>query len=71
MNINFNSFGFAESYDKTIFSMRQVLGASALGRLKGMGWGGRWEGDQDGETCKPMADPCQCMAKITIILQSN
>ena len=25
--------------------MRQVLGAGALGRPRGMGWGGRWEGD--------------------------
>ena len=24
--------------------MRQVLGADALGRPRGMGWGGRWEG---------------------------
>ena len=24
--------------------MRQVLRAGALGRLRGMGWGGRWEG---------------------------
>ena len=24
--------------------MRQVLGAGALGRLRGIGWGGRWEG---------------------------
>ena len=24
--------------------MRQVLGAGALGRPRGMGWGGRWEG---------------------------
>ena len=24
--------------------MRQVLGAGALGRLRRMGWGGRWEG---------------------------
>ena len=24
--------------------MRQVLGAGALGRPSGMGWGGRWEG---------------------------
>ena len=23
--------------------MRQVLGAGALGRPRGMGWGGRWE----------------------------
>ena len=44
MNINFNSFGFAESYDKTIFSMRQVLGPGALGRPRGIRWRGRWEG---------------------------
>ena len=25
--------------------MRQVFGAGALGRPRGMGWGGRWEGD--------------------------
>ena len=25
--------------------MRQVLGVGALGRPRGMGWGGRWEGD--------------------------
>ena len=24
--------------------MRQVLGAGTLGRPRGMGWGGRWEG---------------------------
>ena len=24
--------------------MRQVFGAGALGRPRGMGWGGRWEG---------------------------
>ena len=24
--------------------MRQVLGAGALGKPRGMGWGGRWEG---------------------------
>ena len=24
-----------------------------------------------GETCTPMADSCQCMAKTTTILQSN
>ena len=24
--------------------MRQVLGLGALGRPRGMGWGGRWEG---------------------------
>ena len=46
--------------------MKQVLGAGALGRPRGMGWGGR--GDQDGDTCKSMADSCQCMAKTTSIL---
>ena len=40
--------------------MRQVLRAGALGRPRGMGWGGRWEG---GSGCKSMADSCQCMAK--------
>ena len=45
--------------------MRQVLGAGALGRPRGMGWGGRWEG---GLGCKSMADSCQCMTKTTIIL---
>ena len=37
------------------------------------GWdaegGGR--GVQDGDTCTPMTDSCQCMAKTTTILQSN
>ena len=28
--------------------------------------GGSW--DRMGNTCTPMADSCQCMAKITIIL---
>ena len=29
--------------------LRQVLRAGALGRHRGMGWGGRREGDRDGE----------------------
>ena len=49
--------------------MRQVLRAGALGRLRGMGWwGGRQEGGSGWETCKSMADSCQCMAKTTTIL---
>ena len=49
--------------------MRQVLGAGALGRPSGMGWGGRQEGGIGmGNACKSMADSCQCMAKITTIL---
>ena len=35
----------------------------------GGGAGGRWEGDLgQGDTCTPMADLCQCMAKTTTIL---
>ena len=41
-------------------AMRQVLGAGALGRPRGMG-----------NICKSMADSCQCMAKTTTILYSN
>ena len=29
--------------------MRQVLGPGEMGKPSGSGWGGRWEGDQDGE----------------------
>ena len=34
------------------------------------GWDGEegGRGVQDGETCTPMADSCQCMAKTTTIL---
>ena len=50
-------------------NMGQVLGAGALGRPRGMGWGGRREGGSGlGNTCKSMADSCQCMAKTTTIL---
>ena len=42
----------------------RVLGAGALGWPRGTGWGGRcvW-GFRMGNTCTPMADSCQCMAK--------
>ena len=47
--------------------MRQVLGAGALGRPRGMGWGGRWVGGIGmGNMCKSMAD--SHMAKATTIL---
>ena len=48
-----------------------------------VGWGGRWDGEgggmgrevegafRMGDTCTPMADSCQCMAKPTTILESN
>ena len=49
--------------------MRQVFRAGALECPRGMGWGGRWErGFRMGNTCKYMADSCQCMAKMTTIL---
>ena len=36
---------------------------------RGIGWGGRWEwGSGQGDTCTPMADSCQLMAKTTTIL---
>ena len=46
--------------------MRQVLGPGALGKPKGNGWRGRWEGGSGwGNTCKPMAVSFQCMTKFT------
>ena len=46
--------------------MRQVLGPGALGRPRGIGWRGRWEGGIGmGNTCKPMAVSFQCMTKST------
>ena len=34
--------------------------------------GGRWKwGSGQGDTCTPVADSCQCVAKITTILESN
>ena len=47
--------------------MRQALGPGALGRPRGIGWRGRWEGVGMGNTCKPMAVSFQCMTKFTTI----
>ena len=48
--------------------MRQALGPGALGRPRGIGWRGRWEGGiRMGNTCKSMADSFQCMTKPTTI----
>ena len=47
--------------------MRQVLRAGALGRPRGMGREAVG-GIGMGNTCKSMADSCQCMAKTTTIL---
>ena len=43
--------------------LRQVL--RALGQPRGMGWDGMGSGIGMGNTCKSMADSCQCMAKTT------
>ena len=48
--------------------MRQALGPGALGKPRGSGWRGRWEGGIGmGNTCKPMAVSFQCMTKSTTI----
>ena len=43
--------------------MRQMLGAGAFGRPRGWDGEGGGRGDRMGNTCKSMADSCQCMAK--------
>ena len=46
-----------------------VLRPAALGRLRRIGWRGRWEqGIGMGNTCISKADSCQCMTKTTTIL---
>ena len=48
--------------------MRQALRAGALGRPRGMGVGRETGGGIGlGNTCKSMADSCQCMTKPTTI----
>ena len=50
--------------------MRQALGPGELGKPRGSGWRGRWEGEiRMGNTCKPMADSFQCMTKFTTNLK--
>ena len=50
-------------------ALSRALKAGALGKPRRMGGGGRWEGFQDGgDTCAPVGDSCQCMAKPTTIL---
>ena len=42
----------------------RALKDGALGQPRGMEWGGVWEEDLGwGDTCKSMADSCQCLAK--------
>ena len=50
-------------------SQTQLKRLSSSSSSRGMGWGGRWKGGfRMGDTCTPMADSCQCMAKTTTIL---
>ena len=52
-------------------SASSIHEAGALGQPRGMGWRGTWEvgaGFRMGDTCTPMVDSCQCMAKTTIML---
>ena len=51
--------------------MRQVLGPGALGRPRGVGWRGRWEGGLGWGTRKPMAVSFQCITKSTTIKNNN
>ena len=44
--------------------LSRSLEAGALGQPRGS-WEGVWEW---GDTCTPVADSCQCMAKTTTIL---
>jgi len=54
-----------QSHEKDLWSTQSL----ALGQPRGMGWGGRWErGLGWGDTCGPVADPCQCVAETTTIL---
>ena len=50
-------------------AISRALKAGALGQPRGMDWGGRWKGGSGwGDTCTPMADACQCIAKSITIL---
>jgi len=48
--------------------MKQGTQSWCTGTTLRDGMGGRWEGLPDGDTCTPMADACQCMAKTTTVL---
>ena len=49
-------------------SLLSLFFSAKLGRPRGMGWGGRWEGGSGWGTRTSMADSCQCMSKTTTIL---
>ena len=64
----YHSFLIHSSADEhQLGCMRQVLGAGALGRPEGSGREGGGRGFGMGNTCKSMADSCQCMTKTTTI----
>ena len=74
INVNYQLTCILSSV-KQIASPGWMHETSALGwctgmtQRDGMRWGGRWKGGfRMGNTCKSMADSCQCMAKTTIIL---
>ena len=48
--------------------MNKELDTGAPGQPRGMGWGGRWGGFRMVDTCTPVADSHQRMAKTTTIL---
>ena len=50
----------------------RMLGAGAQGWSREMIWGGRWEGGfRIGNSCTPVEDSCQCMAKPIQYLKQN
>ena len=51
--------------------MRQALGPGALGRPRGIGWRGRWEGGLGWGTHVNPAVSFQCMTKSTTIKKNN
>ena len=44
MASGFSQSGWSKREGLQVGCMRQVLGPGALGRPRGIGWGGRWEG---------------------------
>ena len=64
------SFVLCETDDQSkLHAWNRALKAGALGQPRGVGWGGMWEGSlHGGDTCTPMADSCQGMAKTTTVL---
>ena len=58
-----------------ICCMTQGTQTATLYQHRGMGWGGRWDGDGDGmevqegeDMCLPVADSCWCLTENNKIL---